>query len=89
MTASEKSHQNLSDYNQFLFKKRFQDNKDRFFLIKKLEIQIIVFMIMLTRSSERIFIRMRYTGIYVYNHDKSHSYGIHHFFGDVLATFVI
>ena len=24
MIASEKSHQNLSDYNQFLFKKRFE-----------------------------------------------------------------
>ena len=37
--------------------------KNRFFLVKKLEIQVIVFMTMLTRSSERIFNPMRYTGI--------------------------
>ena len=36
--------------------------KNRFFLVKKLEIQVIVFMIMHTRSSERIFNPMHYTG---------------------------
>ena len=50
MIASEKSHQNLSDYNQYLFE---------FFF----EIQIILFLIMLTRFSERIFDPMRYTGL--------------------------
>ena len=31
--------------------------------MKKLEIQVIAFMIMLTRSSERIFNQMHYTGV--------------------------
>ena len=53
--ASEKSHQDQSDYSQFLFNKIFKVNKNIFFLVKKIEIQVIVFMIMFTRSSERIF----------------------------------
>jgi len=62
MIASEKSHQNLSDYNQFLFEKSFEIDKNQIFLSKKLEIQVIAFIIMLTRSSQRIFNPMRYTG---------------------------
>ena len=31
MIASEKSHQKLSDYNQFLFKNIFEINNNRFF----------------------------------------------------------
>ena len=38
MIASEKSHQNLSDYDQFLFKERFKVKKDRYIPVKKLEI---------------------------------------------------
>ena len=37
--------------------------KNRFYLVEKLEIQVIEFMIMLTRSSERIVNPMRYTGV--------------------------
>ena len=62
MIVSEKWHQNLYDYIQFLFKKRFKVDKNRLFLVKKWDIQIIIFVIMLTRFSERIFIPMRYTG---------------------------
>ena len=62
MIISEKSHQNLSDYNQFLFKKRFEFDKKQIFSSEKWEIQVIVFMIMLTRSSKRSFNPMRYTG---------------------------
>ena len=51
MIASEKSHQNLSDYNQFLFKKRIQVDKKQIFSCEKLEIQVRVFKIMLTHSS--------------------------------------
>ena len=36
--------------------------KNRIFLMKKWKIQVIVFMIKLFRSSERIFFPMRYTG---------------------------
>ena len=60
--ASEKLHENLSNYNQFLLKKKKFEVKKRYFLVKKLEIKVIVFMIMLTHSSERIFNTMRYTG---------------------------
>ena len=62
MNASEKSYQNLSYYNQFLFNKRFEVNKKKL-SSEKWEIQVIVFMIMLTGSSERIFNSMRYTVI--------------------------
>ena len=48
-----KTHKNLSDYNQFLLKKRFEFKKKNY-LVKKREIQVIVFMINITRSSERI-----------------------------------
>ena len=34
MIASEKSHQNLSDYNQFLLIKTFEVNKKQIFLAK-------------------------------------------------------
>ena len=53
MIVLKKSHQNLSDYMQFLFKKRrFELNKKwDFCLVKKLEIQEIIAIIMLTRSS--------------------------------------
>ena len=62
----EKKHQNLLDYNQILFKKRFKVNKKTDFLLRRNEkIQVIVSMIMLTRSSERIFNPMRYTGLYL------------------------
>ena len=56
-SIGKKTHQNLSDYKEFLI---------IFFLCfssEKREIQIIVFIIMLTRSSERIFHPMRCTGI--------------------------
>ena len=33
--------------------------------MKKLEIQVIVFIILLTRSSERIFNPMRYAGVFL------------------------
>ena len=36
MIASEIPHQNLSDYNQFLFKERFEVNKKTFFSIEKM-----------------------------------------------------
>ena len=36
MIASEKSHQNLSEYNQFLFKKRFEVNKKHYFSIEEM-----------------------------------------------------
>ena len=36
MIASEKPHQNLSDYNQFLFKKRFEVNKKKIFSIENM-----------------------------------------------------
>ena len=35
MIASEKSHENLSDYNQFWMKKTFDVNINSFFLVKK------------------------------------------------------
>ena len=35
MIAAEKSHQNRSDYNKFLFNKSFKVFKNRFFLVKK------------------------------------------------------
>ena len=36
MEKSETSHQNLSDYNQFLFKKRFEVNKKQIFSSDKM-----------------------------------------------------
>ena len=36
MIVSEKSHQNLSDYNQFLFEKRFGVNKKQIFSSEKM-----------------------------------------------------
>ena len=55
MIAPEKSHQYPSDYNKFLFKKRLEAYENKFFLEKKREMQVIVCMIMLNRSSEWIF----------------------------------
>ena len=66
MIVSEKSHQNLTDYIQFLFKKRYGFNINKLFLMKKSEIQVIISMIWLTRSSERIFNPSRYTGNYLF-----------------------
>ena len=64
MIVSEKSHQNLSDYFQLFLNKRFEFNiKKRLILVKKLEIQVIISMLMLTRSLGRIFNSSRYTGI--------------------------
>ena len=37
MIASEKSHQNRSDYKQFLFKKTFEDNKKPIFSSEKMK----------------------------------------------------
>ena len=72
MIASKKLHQNLSDYNQFLSQKKIQVNKKQILSVKKLEIQVIVFIIMLTRFSERIFNPMRYTGqIYIFSYPKN------------------
>ena len=39
--------------------------KNIFFPFKTWEIQVILFLIMLTRASERIFNPMRYTGCYI------------------------
>ena len=47
---------------QFLLKKNLNLIKIRFFLMKKWEIQAIVFMHPFTRSSKRIFNPMRFTG---------------------------
>ena len=58
MKVSEKSHQNISDYIKFLFKKIFEVNKNRFILMKTLDIKVII----LTRPSERGFSPMRFTG---------------------------
>ena len=55
MIASEKSHRNLSNYNQFLLQKLFKVNKKQIYILWE-------FMIMLACSSERIFNPMRYTG---------------------------
>ena len=63
MIELEKSHQNLSDYNQFLFKTNLKLLINRYFLVTIWEIQVILFMIMLTRSSKRIFNPMRSTGL--------------------------
>ena len=61
MITSEKSHQNLSDYNQFLLRKRFEVNKKQIFSTET--IRMIVYMIMLTRSMERVSYPMHYTGM--------------------------
>ena len=45
---------------------RFELNKKQIFLVKKRDNQIIVLMIMLTRSSERIFNLMRCIGFVLY-----------------------
>ena len=68
MIVSKKFHQNLSNYIQFLFKKRFEFNKTMdYFWRKKLKIQIISSMIMLIRSSEMIFNPSRYSGFWSFS----------------------
>ena len=62
MIACETTHQNLSDYNHFLLKKYFKLIKNRFFVVKNWEPQVIASTIMLTRSSATIFNPTRYTG---------------------------
>ena len=64
MIASEKSHRNR--------KKDLKLIKNAFFLVKNQIIQVIVFMIMFTRPSERIFNPMSYTGnnLYIYRMDN-------------------
>ena len=37
MIASEKTHQNLSDYSQFLFKKRFEINEKQILFCEKIK----------------------------------------------------
>ena len=65
MIESEKSHQNISDYIQILLKKRFElNNKKGLIIVKKGEISVIITIIMLTRSSDRIFNPSCYTGMY-------------------------
>ena len=49
-------------FNQFLFKKDLNLLKHRFILVKKLDIKLIVYMIVLTHFSERILNPMSYTG---------------------------
>ena len=62
MIVSEKSYQNNSDYVQFVIKNRFEVDKKGIISSKKWLIQVIISIIVLTRSSERIFNPMRYTG---------------------------
>ena len=65
MTGSEKSHQNRSDYTQFLFLKRFKFNKKKDYFYQKMRVdiinQVIINIIMLTRSTEMIFNPSHYT----------------------------
>ena len=56
MIASEKSYQNLSDLNQLSLQNRFEVNKKQIFSDED------IFVFRNTRSSERIFNPMRYTG---------------------------
>ena len=65
MIVSEKSPRNLSDYIQFLFKIFFNLIKKGTISSEKLEIQLIMTIIMLTRFSERIFNPSRYSSIRV------------------------
>ena len=68
MIASEKSHQNPSDYKQFLFKKRFiKINKKQFFFSGETIINSDNCIYdLLTRSSERILNPKRYTDSILY-----------------------
>ena len=52
-----KIYQNRSSF----LKKYLKSLKNRFFLVKKLKIQVIIFIIMLIRFSEKIFNQIRYT----------------------------
>ena len=61
MVVSEKWHQNPLDFIQLLLKKRFELYKKKgLFLVKQWEIQVIITIIMLTLSVERIFNPNRY-----------------------------
>ena len=61
----------------FLFKKRFEVNKKIFILVKLWEIEIIVFMITLTRSSLRIFNPMHFTDFYTISYKSENGkYGL-------------
>jgi len=63
MILSEKSHQKISDYIQFLFKQKVLNLiKKGIISREKSEIQVIISKIMLTRSSEKICNPMRFTG---------------------------
>ena len=62
MIVSEKSQQNLSVYIQF-FLKYFLNLKNELFPEIKGKIQVTITIIILTRSSERIFNPSRYTDI--------------------------
>ena len=56
MIVSEKSHQNLLGYIEFSLKRKFDLIKKGIISTeKKREIQVIITIIMLTRSTERIF----------------------------------
>ena len=57
-------------YPVFTKKKDFNLIREGLFLVKKREFQIIITMIMLTRSSERIYNPSRYTGINLYNDEN-------------------
>ena len=64
MIVSEKSHQNLSEYIQFLINKHLYSIKKRTISSEKMRNSgNYNYMIMLTRSSERIFNPSRYTGM--------------------------
>ena len=51
-------------YSVFIKKKDLKLIRNGFFLVKKWEKQVIIFMIMLTGSSKRIYNPMNYTGIF-------------------------
>ena len=68
LIVSEKSHQNQSDYIQFLLKKKIHSMKKWIISSeKKREIQLIICKIMLTHSSERIFNPSHYNGLKFYH----------------------
>ena len=78
MTASEKFHQNISDYNQLLFKKRFEVNKKKIFPSENMRNSGSS----LIRSSEKILNSMYYvhTGIYQVLTKRGELYFITYYF---------
>ena len=64
MIVSKKSLEVLSEYVEILFLKVLNFIKNELFLVKKWEIEVIISMILLTRSSERILNSDRYTVTY-------------------------